>query len=184
MGLSLIALLMLTGSLSMKTIVEQQVGSGIWNVLLQPVGFLIFLICAFAETNRTPFDLPEAENELNFGYHQEYSSMKLGFYLFAEYINMFISSAVMATLYFGGYDIPFVNEASLSAKWGTNLVTVLGSITLLAKVVFFLFLFMWVRWTIPRFRYDQLMDLGWKKLIPLALANMLITGAVILWLNK
>lgn len=184
MGLSLIALLMLTGSLSMKTIVEQQVGSGIWNVLLQPVGFLIFLICAFAETNRTPFDLPEAENELNFGYHQEYSSMKLGFYLFAEYINMFISSAVMATLYFGGYDIPFVNEASLSTSWGTNLVTVLGSISLLLKVGFFLFLFMWVRWTIPRFRYDQLMDLGWKKLIPLALANMLITGAVILWLNK
>jgi NADH-quinone oxidoreductase subunit H len=184
MGLSLIALLMLTGSLSMKTIVEQQVASGIWNVLLQPVGFLIFLICAFAETNRTPFDLPEAENELNFGYHQEYSSMKLGFYLFAEYINMFISSAVMATLYFGGYDIPFVNEASLSASWGTNLVTVLGSISLLLKIGFFLFLFMWVRWTIPRFRYDQLMDLGWKKLIPLALANMLITGAVILWLNK
>jgi NADH-quinone oxidoreductase subunit H len=184
MGLSLIALLMLTGSLSMKIIVEQQVDSGIWNVLLQPVGFLIFLICAFAETNRTPFDLPEAENELNFGYHQEYSSMKLGFYLFAEYINMFISSAVMATLYFGGYDIPFVNEASLSASWGTNLVTVLGSISLLLKIGFFLFLFMWVRWTIPRFRYDQLMDLGWKKLIPLALANMLITGAVILWLNK
>jgi NADH-quinone oxidoreductase subunit H len=184
MGLSLIALLMLTGSLSMKTIVEQQVASGIWNVLLQPVGFLIFLICAFAETNRTPFDLPEAENELNFGYHQEYSSMKLGFYLFAEYINMFISSAVMATLYFGGYDIPFVNEASLSASWGTNLVTVLGSISLLLKIGFFLFLFMWVRWTIPRFRYDQLMDLGLKKLITLALANMLITGAVILWLNK
>lgn len=184
MGLSLIALLMLTGSLSMKTIVEQQVNSGIWNVLLQPLGFLIFLICAFAECNRTPFDLPEAENELNFGYHQEYSSMKLGFYLFAEYINMFISSAVMATLYFGGYDIPFVNEASLAQSWGTNLVTVLGSVALLIKVVFFLFLFMWVRWTIPRFRYDQLMDLGWKKLIPLALANMLITGAVILWLNK
>jgi NADH-quinone oxidoreductase subunit H len=184
MGLSLIALLMLTGSLSMKTIVEQQVNSGIWNVVLQPLGFLIFLICAFAECNRTPFDLPEAENELNFGYHQEYSSMKLGFYLFAEYINMFISSAVMATLYFGGYDIPFVNEANLAQSWGTNLVTVLGSVALLMKVVFFLFLFMWVRWTIPRFRYDQLMDLGWKKLIPLALANMLITGAVILWLNK
>ncbi len=184
MGLSLIALLMLTGSLSMKTIVEQQVSSGIWNVLLQPLGFLIFLICAFAECNRTPFDLPEAENELNFGYHQEYSSMKLGFYLFAEYINMFISSAVMATLYFGGYDIPFVNEANLAQSWGENLVTVLGSVTLLLKVAFFLFFFMWVRWTIPRFRYDQLMDLGWKKLIPLALANMLITGAVILWLNK
>jgi NADH-quinone oxidoreductase subunit H len=184
MGLSLIALLMLTGSLSMKTIVEQQVNNGIWNVVLQPLGFLIFLICAFAECNRTPFDLPEAENELNFGYHQEYSSMKLGFYLFAEYINMFISSAVMATLYFGGYDIPFVNEANLAQNWGTNLVTVLGSVALLLKVAFFLFLFMWVRWTIPRFRYDQLMDLGWKKLIPLALANMLITGAVILWLNK
>jgi NADH-quinone oxidoreductase subunit H len=184
MGLSLIALLMLTGSLSMKTIVEQQVANGMWNVILQPIGFLIFLICAFAECNRTPFDLPEAENELNFGYHQEYSSMKLGFYLFAEYINMFISSAVMATLYFGGYDIPFVNEANLAQSWGTNVVAVLGSLSLLIKVAFFLFLFMWVRWTIPRFRYDQLMDMGWKKLIPLALANMLITGGVILWLNK
>jgi NADH-quinone oxidoreductase subunit H len=184
MGLSLIALLMLTGSLSMKTIVEQQINGGTWNVFLQPLGFLIFLICAFAECNRTPFDLPEAENELNFGYHQEYSSMKLGFYLFAEYINMIISSAVMATLYFGGYDIPFLNEAELSKSWGTNIVTLMGTGMLLLKIVFFLFLFMWVRWTIPRFRYDQLMDLGWKKLIPLALINMLVTGAVILWLNR
>jgi NADH-quinone oxidoreductase subunit H len=184
MGLSLIALLMLSGSLSMKTIVEQQVSSGVWYVVYQPVGFLIFLICAFAETNRTPFDLPEAENELNFGYHQEYSSMKLGFYLFAEYINMFISSAIVATLFFGGYDIPFLNEAKLAESWGTNMVTILGTVALLLKIAFFLFLFMWVRWTIPRFRYDQLMDLGWKKLIPLALANMLITGAVILWLDK
>ena len=184
MGLSLIALLMLSGSLSMKTIVEQQVSSGVWNVVYQPLGFLIFLVCAFAETNRTPFDLPEAENELNFGYHQEYSSMKLGFYLFAEYINMFISSAIIATLFFGGYDLPFVNEASLAAKWGTNIVTILGTVALLLKVAFFLFFFMWVRWTIPRFRYDQLMNLGWKKLIPLALANMLVTGALILWLNK
>jgi NADH-quinone oxidoreductase subunit H len=184
MGLSLIALLMLTGSLSMKTIVEQQINSGIWNVVYQPLGFLIFLICTFAECNRTPFDLPEAENELNFGYHQEYSSMKLGFYLFAEYINMFISSAVMASLFFGGYDIPFVNEASLSERWGTNLVTILGGLTLFAKILFFLFLFMWVRWTIPRFRYDQLMHLGWKRLIPLALLNMVVTGAIILWLDK
>ncbi len=184
MGLSLIALLMLTGSLSMKTIVEQQINSGIWNVVYQPLGFLIFLICTFAECNRTPFDLPEAENELNFGYHQEYSSMKLGFYLFAEYINMFISSAVMASLFFGGYDIPFVNEASLSESWGTNLVTILGGIMLFVKILFFLFLFMWVRWTIPRFRYDQLMHLGWKRLIPLALVNMMITGAIILWLIK
>ena len=189
MGLSLIALLMMTGSLSMKTIVEQQMSGGWggflgWNVLYQPLGFLIFLICVFAECNRTPFDLPEAENELNFGYHQEYSSMKLGFYLFAEYVNMFISSAVVSTLFFGGYDIPFVNEATLALSWGDNIVAMLGFVSLFSKIAFFLFLFMWVRWTIPRFRYDQLMDLGWKKLIPLALANMIITAIVILWFNK
>jgi NADH-quinone oxidoreductase subunit H len=184
MGLTLIALLMLTGSLSLKTIVEQQMQTGIWNIVYQPVGFVVFLICAFAECNRTPFDLPEAENELNFGYHQEYSSLKLGFYLFSEYINMFISGAIMATLFFGGYDIPFLNEAKLAETLGGNIVAIMGVLSLLLKVVFFLFLFMWVRWTIPRFRYDQLMDLGWKKLIPIALVNMLITGAVILWLNK
>jgi NADH-quinone oxidoreductase subunit H len=183
MGLSLIALLMLTGSLSMKTIVEQQMSSGVWNVVYQPLGFLIFLICAFAECNRTPFDLPEAENELNFGYHQEYSSMKLGFYLFAEYINMFISSAVMATLFFGGYDIPFFNEAA-HAGMGANVLGLLGALALFLKIVFFIFLFMWVRWTIPRFRYDQLMNLGWKGLIPLSLVNMVVTGAVVLWLKK
>jgi NADH-quinone oxidoreductase subunit H len=181
MGLSLIALLMLTGSLSMKTIVEQQVSSGIWNIIYQPLGFLIFIVCAFAECNRTPFDLPEAENELNFGYHQEYSSMKLGFYLFAEYINMFISSAVMATLFFGGYDIPFFNEAHyIETHNGSNLIAILGFVVFLLKVFFFIFLFMWVRWTIPRFRYDQLMRLGWKNMIPLALFNMLLTGAIIL----
>lgn len=181
MGLSLIALLMLTGSLSMKTIVEQQMAAGrLWNIAYQPLGFLIFLVCAFAECNRTPFDLPEAENELNFGYHQEYSSMKLGFYLFAEYINMFISSAIMATLFFGGYDMPFVNEAALSP----NVAAIVGVVALLAKVTFFIFVFMWVRWTIPRFRYDQLMNLGWKVMIPLALVNMLLTGGVILLLNK
>src|ERR1700761_324660 len=129
MGISIIALLMLTGSLSLKTIVaQQQVGH--YYVLLQPLGFLIFLVCAFAECNRTPFDLSEAESELNFGYHQEYSSMKLGFYLFSEYVNMFISSAVMATLYWGGYDIPFVNDASLVDKWGQNPVAILQVVSL------------------------------------------------------
>jgi len=176
MGISLIALLMLTGTLSMRSIVEQQIQGGIWNVVYQPLGFLIFLICAFAECNRTPFDLPEAENELNFGYHQEYSSMKLGFYLFAEYINMFISSVIMATLFFGGYDMPFVNEANLSP----NIAALVGAAALMAKAGFFIFLFMWVRWTIPRFRYDQLMNLGWKSLLPLSLLNMLVTGAVVL----
>lgn len=178
MGLSLIAVLMLSGSLSLKTIVDQQMAPGAWwNVVYQPLGFLLFFICAMAECNRTPFDLPEAENELNMGYHQEYSSMKLGFYLFAEYVNMIMSSAVMASLYFGGYDIPFLDESTLAP----NMAAILGVLSLLTKIVIFLFLFMWIRWTIPRFRYDQLMNLGWKKLIPLALLNMLATGAVILW---
>jgi len=181
MGLAMIALLMMTGSLRLSVIVQQQQqgawgGFLGWNIFYQPLGFIIFIVCAFAECNRTPFDLPEAENELNFGYHQEYSSMKLGFYLFAEYINMFISSAVMATLYFGGYDIPFVNEANLAP----NLAAILGVFALLAKIAFFIFVFMWVRWTIPRFRYDQLMRLGWKTLIPLALFNMLVTAVIIL----
>jgi len=177
MGLSMIALLMLTGTLQLGEIVKQQTGPGHhWNVVYQPLGFLIFLVCAFAECNRTPFDLPEAENELNFGYHQEYSSMKLGFYLFSEYINMFISSAVMATLFFGGYDLPFFNPANHTA----NFAATIGIITLMAKVVMFIFFFMWVRWTIPRFRYDQLMNLGWKSMIPLALVNMLVTAVVIL----
>jgi NADH-quinone oxidoreductase subunit H len=177
MGLSIIALLMLTGTLSLKTIVEQQ-QNGHYYVWLQPLGFLIFLICAFAECNRTPFDLSEAESELNFGYHQEYSSMKLGFYLFAEYVNMFISSAVMATLYWGGYDIPFVNDAALVGHWGQNWVALLQGAVFFAKIVLFIFFFMWVRWTVPRFRYDQLMKLGWHVLIPLV--NMLATGFVLL----
>jgi NADH-quinone oxidoreductase subunit H len=176
MGLALIALLMTTGSLSLKTIVTQQVHGHWWNVVYQPLGFLIFFITAMAECNRTPFDLPEAENELNFGYHQEYSSMKLGFYLFAEYINMIMSSAIMACMYFGGYDLPFFNEASVAP----NIAAMIGLGTLLIKIVLFIFLFMWIRWTIPRFRYDQLMGLGWKTLIPLALFNMLLTGALIL----
>ncbi len=179
MGLSIIALLMLTGSLSLKTIVEQQ-QDHLWNIVYQPLGFLIFLVCAFAECNRTPFDLSEAESELNFGYHQEYSSMKLGFYLFAEYVNMFISSAVMATLFFGGYDIPFINDASFGDAHGQNLLAILQGLSLFVKVAFFIFFFIWVRWTIPRFRYDQLMRLGWKGLIPLALINMVITGFIVL----
>lgn len=181
MGLALIAVLFMTGSLKMSAMVEYQMQHG-WNVLYQPLGFLIFFVCALAECNRTPFDLPEAENELNFGYHQEYSSMKLGFYLFAEYINMFVSSAVMATLFFGGYDIPFFNEAAWD---GSPLVlSLLTFAAMMAKVSFFLFVFIWIRWTIPRFRYDQLMNLGWKKLIPLALINMLISAAIMLFLNK
>ncbi len=181
MGLSIIALLMITGTLSLREITEQQHGfwkDGYfsWNFFKQPLGFLLFIVCAFAETNRTPFDLPECETELVGGYHTEYSSMKLGFYLFAEYINMFVSSAVMSTLYFGGYNYPgmdYVNE-QLGNTWGP----LVGVAVLFGKIIFFIFFFMWVRWTIPRFRYDQLMDLGWKILIPLAIANIVLTGLV------
>lgn len=175
MGLSIIALLMTTGTLSLKEIAAQQHGWH-WNVVYQPLGFLIFIVCAFAETNRAPFDLPECETELVGGYHTEYSSMKLGFYLFAEYINMFISGAVMATLYFGGYNFPFMHHLGLGENW----VTILGVFALFIKIFLFIFFFMWVRWTLPRFRYDQLMDLGWKTLIPLAIANIVGTG---LWMT-
>ena len=177
MGMSIIALVMMTGTLSLREITELQAGGAggnwnFWNVVYQPVGFLIFLVCAFAECNRTPFDLPECETELVGGYHTEYSSMKLGFYLFAEYINMFVSSAVISTLYFGGYNFPFMNDLGLDQ----NLITIIGTLVLFVKITFFIFFFMWIRWTIPRFRYDQLMNLGWKVLIPLAIVNIFLTG--------
>ncbi|MFN8415926.1 MAG: NADH-quinone oxidoreductase subunit NuoH [Cytophagaceae bacterium] len=176
MGMSIVALIMTTGSMSLKDIVSQQV-EGHWNILYQPLGFFIFLICAFAELNRTPFDLPECEAELVGGYHTEYSSMKLGLFLFAEYTNMFVSSAVMSALYFGGYDIPFIEYLGLSQ----NIVAILGFLFFFGKIVFFIFFFMWIRWTIPRFRYDQLMTLGWKVLIPLSIANVILTGLFILF---
>ncbi len=179
MGLAIIALIMSTGTLSLRDITAQQVGWH-WNVFYQPLGFLIFLICAFAETNRTPFDLPESDSELIGGYHTEYSSMKLGFYLFAEYINMFISSAVISTLYFGGYNMPLVHRLGLSP----NIEAILGIVFLFAKVCFFIFFFMWVRWTVPRFRYDQLMNLGWKVLIPLSIVNVGLTGVVMWFFHK
>jgi len=175
MGLAIIALIMANGSLSLTDIVAHQ-KNGLWNILIQPLGFLIFLITAFAETNRAPFDLPECETELIGGYHTEYSSMKLGFYLFAEYINMFVSSAVISTLYFGGYHMPFIENMALSP----NTIALLGTAFLFIKILFFIFVFMWVRWTLPRFRYDQLMNLGWKILVPLAILNIIITGAAIL----
>ena len=173
MGLSVIALVMVTGTLSLREIAEQQT-SWHWNILLQPVGFLIFFICALAETNRAPFDLPECETELVGGYHTEYSSMKLGMFLFAEYINMFISSAIMSTFYFGGYNMPFIGRWVHDPVW----LSVLGFVFLFAKIVTFIFIFMWIRWTFPRFRYDQLMNLGWKMLLPLSLANIMVTALI------
>jgi NADH-quinone oxidoreductase subunit H len=181
MGLSIIALLLMTNTLSLKEIVGQQHGLN-WNVWYQPLGFLIFMVCSFAETNRAPFDLPECETELIGGYHTEYSSMKLGFYLFAEYINMFVSSAVMAALYWGGYNYPGMDY--VAAHLGPTWAPLIGTAVFFGKIVMFIFLFMWGRWTIPRFRYDQLMNLGWKGLIPLAIANIIITGVVIAIIEK
>ena len=177
MGLAIVALVMKSGTLSLAEIVAQQEGNWM-NVIYQPLGFLIFLICAFAETNRAPFDLPECETELIGGYHTEYSSMKLGLFLFAEYINMFVSSAVISSLYFGGYNLPFQEYWGLSGPW----LAALQFGFFFLKIVFFIFLFMWVRWTIPRFRYDQLLHLGWKILLPLAIFNIIVTGLV-MWAN-
>ncbi|MFM7016920.1 MAG: NADH-quinone oxidoreductase subunit NuoH [Bacteroidota bacterium] len=178
MGMAVIALIMTTGTLSIREMVEQQHGWH-WNVFAQPLGFVLFIICAFAECNRTPFDLPECETELVGGYHTEYSSMKLGFYLFAEYINMFISSAIIASLYFGGYNFPFIDQLGLSP----NMLSMVGTLIFFGKIFFFIFFFMWIRWTIPRFRYDQLMHLGWRIMIPLGIVNILGTGVYVLYKN-
>jgi NADH-quinone oxidoreductase subunit H len=177
MSLSLVALLMSSGSLDLSKIVQDQHGMH-WNVFYQPLAAIIFITCAFAECNRTPFDLPESENELVGGYHTEYGSMKLGLFLFAEYVNMFVASALMSTLFFGGYNYPGMDAvASLVPH---NAATAIGIAVMFGKTFFFILFFMWVRWTIPRFRYDQLMALGWKSLIPLALANIIVTGTVLM----
>jgi NADH-quinone oxidoreductase subunit H len=171
MGICVITIVMMTGSLSLRDIANAQHGIN-WNVFYQPVAFIIFFICALAETNRAPFDLPECESELIGGYHTEYGSMKMGFYLFAEYVSLFSSSAVIATLFFGGYNFPGMDN------FEGNTLAILGIVSMFTKTFIFVFIFMWIRWTLPRFRFDQLMHLGWKSLIPLSLINLLITGLV------
>ena len=174
MGLAAVSVIMMAGSLELNDIVAAQQGELFsWNIFRQPLAFLIFLIAVFAETNRLPFDMTEAEQELVGGYHTEYSSMKFSMFFLAEYANMVTAAALTVTLFFGGWDVPLVNEATLGIFGG-----ILSVLSFVMKTAFFLFLFIWVRWTFPRFRYDQLMKLGWKVLLPLALLNIIITGAI------
>jgi NADH-quinone oxidoreductase subunit H len=181
MGMSTVCVLLLSGNVSLSTIIQQQATMG-WNVLLLSIAFFIFLVSAFAETNRLPFDLPEAESELVAGYHTEYSAMKFSLFFIAEYANMVTASALITSLFFGGWDIPFTQWDNLPPF--TVLKTVLTLGVFLTKVLFFLFFFMWIRWTVPRFRYDQLMSLGWKVMLPLALAYITIIATVVLVLDR
>jgi len=172
MGLAVVSIILLSGSLKLNDIVADQQGYLFsWNVFKQPLAFIIFLIAVYAETNRLPFDLSEAEQELVGGYHTEYSSMKFAMFFMAEYANMITAAALTVTLFFGGWDVPLINETSLGI-WGT----VLSVLSFILKMGFFLFLFIWVRWTFPRFRYDQLMKIGWKVMLPIALLNIFITA--------
>lgn len=180
MGISIIALIISAGgTLSFREILQGQ-DAGLANIVYQPLGFLIFFICALAETNRAPFDLAECETELVGGYHTEYSAFKLGAFMFGEYINMFVSSAIMAGLYFGGYNFPFANELyhALGLQEGSIWISLIGAGAYMTKTFIFISVFMWIRWTLPRFRYDQLMNLGWKTLLPLSLFNLLLTVVV------
>lgn len=180
MGLSLLAIIMMNSSLDLKVIAESQSGwYGMkWNIFFQPLAFIIFFVAALAETNRAPFDLPECETELVGGFHTEYSAMKLGLFLFGEYVNLFISSALITTLFLGSYNFPGL--AWIGENWGENAAGIASILAFLAKTIAVILTFMWIRWTLPRFRYDQLMHLGWKSLIPLALVNLLVTGALVL----
>lgn len=173
LGLAIIGVIMLSGSLQLDKIVEAQAG-GRWFAFLTPIGFITFVVAAFAETNRLPFDLPEAEPELVGGYHTEYSGMKFGAFFLAEYANMITSSALIVTLFLGGWQAPGVHALGLSDVW-VSIVQVGAFVT---KVAVVLFIFIWIRWTLPRFRYDQLMNLGWKVMLPLALLNLVVTGGL------
>jgi len=184
MGLSAVGVLMICGSLNLVDIIRYQMEHG-WNVFYQPFAFIIFLVTALAETNRAPFDLPEAEPELVGGYHTEYASMKFGLLYLAEYANILASSAIMAVLFLGGWDlVPFVDEIALLGLEPQSLPAVLiGHAALAGKAALLVFVFIWIRWSLPRFRYDQLMNLGWKVLLPLSLVNIAVTGIVLLLLK-
>ena len=193
LGMSLIPIFMLVGNVSIPQMVwAQQEGLGLWFALPLGLAFFLFVIASFAETNRLPFDMPEAESELVAGYHAEYSSMKFSVFMMGEYAHLLTQSALMATLFFGGWDIPFTswdnmvvvgNGVVMGAE--PTLLKTLATFSMFAmKTLFFAFVFIWVRWTVPRFRYDQVMDLGWKALLPTALAFIMLMGSAILVLDS
>ena len=187
MGAAVVSVVLTAGSLNLMDIVDSQadwLGLG-WNAFKNPVGFIIFTVTAFAETNRAPFDLPEAEQELVGGYHTEYSGMKFGMFFLAEYVNMFIASFVIVTLFLGGYVIPFepLLVQAIPSLDGSIVLGILQHLTLLAKVAFMCFFFIWVRWTLPRFKYNQLMTLGWKYLLPISLVNILVIAVIVLMIG-
>ncbi len=179
LGLAVIPVIMFTGSLRLTDIVAHQ-GTHPWFILSQPLSFLLFTIAAFAETNRLPFDLPEAEPELVAGYHTEYSSMKFAMFFMGEYANMMTASALIVTIFLGGYHLPWIENLALFQS-NALLLGLLGILTFLGKVIVMLFVFLWVRWSLPRFRYDQLMGLGWRVMLPLSLVNLFVYG---LWSLK
>jgi len=183
LGLSLIGVILLAGTLDLAQVVELQSGwhGAHWFILFQPLGFLVYLTAAIAETNRVPFDLPEAETELVAGFHTEYSAMKFALFFLAEYINMFTVSMLATTLFLGGWNVPFADDIFGRGTFLFGLVSVIG---FLLKVIFFLFLYIWLRGTLPRFRFDQLMNFGWKILVPLALLNIFITATLIVIFPK
>jgi NADH-quinone oxidoreductase subunit H len=184
MGMATIPVIILAGNVSLSHIVAQQTGSGgglHWNVINLTVAFFVFIVAAFAETNRNPFDLPEAESELIAGYHSEYSAMKFSMFFIAEYANIMTASALMATLFFGGWDIPFTQWDNAAPH--TLIKTLLTFGFFWVKILSFVFVFIWIRWTLPRFRYDQLMSLGWKFMLPVALAYIVVVAGVALALQ-
>ena len=178
MGMAAVPVFMLVGDLNLGKVIAYQ-ADGAWLVFKQPIAFVIFLVSAFAETNRLPFDMPESETELVSGYNTEYSSMKFALFFMGEYAAMISVSALMVTLFFGGWTLPLfgLNETASTLTGG-----ILQILIFLAKIACFMVLFVWIRWMVPRFRYDQLMDLGWKRFLPLALANIIIT-AITLWMQ-
>jgi NADH-quinone oxidoreductase subunit H len=178
LGLSLIGVIMIAGTLDLGQIVENQSAwhGTRWYILFQPLGFIIYLIAAIAETNRVPFDLPEAETELVAGFHTEYSAMKFALFFLAEYINMFTVSMLATTLFWGGWNVPFLDVVLAR---GTFLYGLISAIGFIVKVCIFLFIYIWLRGTLPRFRFDQLMNFGWRFLLPLALLNIFLTATLI-----